>query len=221
MTERLQTRATAAIVALALVAVLGGQALADRAAPGAPDGALTGRAVGRAGFAYLTGLRQFGAAFLWNRLDPQMHDYYGGAGLGRMTFMLPSIRAIVALDPQFVEAYYVAPEILIESGHLQAGLDLAEEGVVNNPKSGLALYSYAELLFTRAKDPVAALPYAERAMAPDAVWRTDEEHFNGLAVLRSIFAKNGLAQKAAEAQAMMDRIAADPNATRDPVDADE
>jgi hypothetical protein len=221
VTEGLQARVTAAIAVLALIAVLGGQTLADVAAPDVPNGALTGRAIGRAGFAYLTGLRQFGAALLWNRLEPQMHDYYGGAGLGKMTFMLPSIKAIVTLDPQFVEAYYVGPEILIDDGHLQAGLDLAREGAVNNPKSGIALVSYSELLLTRAKDATEALPFAERAMASDVVWRTDEEEWDAMAILRVVFEKNGLPGMAANAQAIMDRISADPNATMNPVEPDE
>lgn len=221
MTEGIRARATAAIVVLALVAVLGGQALADVEAPSAPSGALTGQALGRAGFAYLTGLRQFGAALLWNRLEPQMHDYYGDVGLGKMTFMLPSIKAIVTLDPQFVEAYYVGPEILIEHGDLQAGLALAEEGAQNNPESGIALASYSELLLTRAKDATAALPFAERAMASDIVWRSDEEEWDAMAVLSAVFEKNGLPARAAEAQAIMDRISADPNATMNPVEPDE
>jgi len=233
VTERLQTRATAAIVVVALLVVLGGQALADTAAPEAPNSALTGQAMGRAGFAYLTGLRKFAAAFLWNRLEPQMHEYYGGTGLGKMTFMLPNIKAIVTLDPQFVEAYYVAPEILIESGtqpgvsaaeaaaRLKSGLDLAKEGVANNPKSGIALTSYSELLLTRAKETTAALPYALRAMASDIVWRTDEEKWDSMAILRVVFTKNNLPDLAAGAQAIMDGIDANPNATMNPVDPNE
>jgi tetratricopeptide (TPR) repeat protein len=221
VTEGLRARATAAIVVLALVAILGGQALADRVAPDVPNGALTGQALGRAGFAYLTGLRQFGAALLWNRLEPQMHDYYGRVGLGKMGFMLPSVRAIVMLDPQFAQAYYVAPEILIDSGQLQAGMDLAKEGVENNPRSGLLLASYAELLLTRSKDATAALAYAERTLAPDTVWHTDEEQWDAMANMRAVFERNGLPGMVAEAQAIMDAIDADPNATMDPVEPGE
>jgi tetratricopeptide (TPR) repeat protein len=220
VTERFNGRIIAAIVVLAMVAALGGQALADRAAPDVPNGALTGRALGRAGFAYLTGLRQFGAALLWNRLEPQMHEYYGGHGLGKMTFMLPNIKAIVTLDPQFVEGYYVAPEILIESGHLQEGLALAKEGVANNPKSEILLVSCAELLYTRGKDLQAAVPYAERAFAADAVWRWDDEKWQGMAILRDIFKKAGQTDNAARAQAIMDAIDADPNATKQPTESD-
>jgi hypothetical protein len=232
VTERRNTVSAVLAVVLALVLVLGGQALADMAAPDVPNGALTGQAMGRAGFAYLTGLRQFGAALLWNRLEPQMHEYYGGHGLGKMGFMLPSIKAIVTLDPQFVEAYYVAPEILIESGQqpgvsseeaavrLQAGLDLAKEGADNNPKSGIALSSYAELLYTRGKDLQAALPYAVVALQPDVVWRTDEEQWDQYALLRSIFQKDGDWVRVHEVQAVMDTISANPNATKDAVDSD-
>lgn len=232
MTGRRAVLPAALAVLVALAIVVSGQSLADAAAPEVPNGALTGQAVGRAGFAYLTGLRKFGAAALWNRLDPQMHEYYGATGLGRMVFMLPNVKAIVTLDPQFVEAYHVAPVILIDSGkepgvsaaeaeaRLKTGLDLAREGVTNNPKSGVLLVSYAELLFTRAKDLTAALPYADRAFAPDVVWRTDEEHWNALALMRAIFTKAGDTTKAAAAQAIMTRIENDPNATMNAVDDD-
>lgn len=232
MTPRLRTPLAVLAVVLCLALVLGGQALADAAAPSTPNGALTGQAVGRASFAYLTGLRKFAAALLWNRLQPQMHEYYGETGLGKMVFMLPNVKAIVTLDPQFVEAYYVAPEILIESGQepgipaaeakrrLQVALDLAKEGVVNNPKSGLMLVSYAELLFTRGKDLRAALPYARAALASDIVWRTDEEQWDEFAILRAIFRKDGDTVRVAQVQAVMDAITADPNATMNAPDVD-
>ena len=230
--DRRRAFAAAVSVALALALVLGGQALADATAPDVPNGALTEQVMGRAGFAYLTGLRQFGASLLWNRLEPQMHEYYGRAGLGKMGFMLPSIKAIVTLDPQFVEAYYVAPEILIESGQepgisseeaatrMQTGLDLAKEGVSNNPKSGVLLQSYAELLFTRAKDLTAALPYALAALKSDVVWRTDEEKWDSYAILRDIFMKADDWVRVAEVKAVMKAIDADPNATMNKTDGD-
>ncbi|HEY5432252.1 MAG TPA: hypothetical protein VIL06_02455 [Coriobacteriia bacterium] len=233
MTDRRHITAAALAIGLALVLVVGGQALADVAAPDVPNGALTGQAMGRAGFAYLTGLRQFAAALLWNRLEPQMHEYYGGAGLGKMGFMLPSIKAIVSLDPQFVEAYYVAPEILIDSGQqpgvtpdeaaarLQAGLDLAKEGAENNPKSGIALSSYAELLFTRGKDLPAALPYALASLKPDVIWRTDEEQWDQYALLRDIFTVDGDWVRVHEVQAVMSAIDANPNATMNKSDEDQ
>lgn len=226
----MRTQLAVAAVVVALALVLGGQAAADATAPATPNGALTGQAMGRAGFAYLTGLRKFAAALLWNRLEPQMHEFYGGVGLGKMVFMLPNIKAIVTLDPNFVEAYYVAPEILIDSGNepgisaaekakrLKAGLDLAKEGTVNNPKSGIALSSYAQLLFTYGKDLQGALPYAVSSLAPGIIWRTDEEQWDQYAVLKAIFKKAGDTARVAEVQAVQDRIAADPNATMNPTE---
>lgn len=231
MTERRRIATAIAAVVLSLALVLGGQSLADAVAPSAPNGALTGQAVGRAGFAYLTGLRQFAAALIWNRLDPQMHQYYGGhIGLGHMTFMLPNIKVITILDPQFIEGYYVAPEILIESATLpgisaaeakariQSGLDLAKEGVTNNPKSGILLTSYAQYLWTTAHDLKAAVPYAERAMASDIVWRWDDEQWDSMSVLRDIFLKAGLPDQAAAADAVKKAIDAKPNPTSQPQD---
>jgi hypothetical protein len=233
VTARTRAGAVAVSLGLSLALILGGQSLADAAAPSVPNGALTGAAVGRAGFAYLTGLRKFAAALLWNRLDPQMHEYYGGhAGLGRMVFMLPNIKVITMLDPQFVEGYYVAPEILIDSGllpgsppqlsaeRLKAGLDLAREGAANNPNSGILLESCAELLWTRGKDLKAAVPYAERAMDPGVVWRTDEEEWDAMAVLGDIFAKSGDTARAAQARAVQAAIDANPNATKNAADGD-
>ncbi len=62
-------------VALLLVALIGGQALASATAP--PGGvAATGRVIGQTSFAYLGGLRTFAAAVLWNRLEPLFDGYY-------------------------------------------------------------------------------------------------------------------------------------------------
>lgn len=234
MTSNRHASVATAAVLLALALVLGGQSLADATARNAPNGALTGQAVGRAGFAYLTGLRKFAAALLWNRLDPQMHKYYGGdIGLGKMTFLLPNMKAIVSLDPQFVDAYYVAPEVLIDSGlepgvttaeaarRLRAGLDLAAEGVAKNPKSGLLLTSCAQLLATYGKDFKDALVYADASLAPDVIWRTDEEQWDQFALMRAIFRKAGDTAREAQVNAVMAAIDANPNATKNPVDHDE
>jgi hypothetical protein len=232
VTEGRRIPAAIAAVALALALVLGGQYVADATAPSVPNAALTGQAVGRAGFAYLTGLRKFGAALLWNRLEPQMHKYYR-EGLQNLTFMLPSIKAIVTLDPQFIDAYYVAPGILIEYGKkpgttpaqaasdLKAGLDLAKEGVLNNPKSGILLTSYAQLLWTNGKALKAALPYAEASLAKDVVWRSDEEQWDQFALIRDLFAKAGDTAREAQVKAVMAAIDANPNATKIVTDGDE
>jgi hypothetical protein len=230
VSERPRTWPAIVAVLLAVALVLGGQALADADAPSVPNGALTGQAVGRAGFAYLTGLREFAAALLWNRLEQQMHEYYGGdaAGLGRYTFMLPSIKIITILDPQFIEGYYVAPLILIVNGQLPGtpasvarqrtadGLALAKEGVTNNPKSGVLLASYAQILLTVEKNVPAALAIADRGMAKDIVWRYDDEEFDSMAIFAAVFHKAGEPQKEAAANAIKAAISANPHATTQP-----
>lgn len=221
--------ALAVVVALALVCA--GQTLADEIAPASPNGALTGQAMGRAGFAYLTGLRQFLAALLWNRLDPQMHAFYGGhVGLGHMVFMLPNIKVITMLDPQFIEAYYVAPEILIQSSsyenlspaqsrqRLRTALALAKEGVDNNPNSGVLITSYVQFLWADGNDPRTALRYAERAMRPGIVWRWDDEEWDSMAILKDLFLKEGRPDLAAKAEAIRSAISANPNSTSQPQD---
>jgi hypothetical protein len=228
VSERTRLWLATLVVVAALTVVLAGQSLADRAAPEVPNGVVTGQVMGRAGFAYLTGLRVFVADLLWNRLDPLMDTYYRAHyGLGHMTFMLPSVEVITMLDPQLIDAYYVAPEILIENGRLpgsspqeakarlQTALELAKEGVINNPKSGLLLQSYAQLLWTYGKDLKAALPYAERAMQKGVVWRTDEEEWDSMAILADIFKKAGMPEQAAAAQAVKTEIDNNPNATMD------
>lgn len=232
MIQRHRTVVALAAVGLLLGLTVCGQALADATAPEAPNGALTGKAMGRAGFAYLTGLRQFGAVLLWNRLDPQMHEYYGGHGLGKMVFMLPNVKVITMLDPQFVEAYYVAPEILIDSGNepgisakekarrLKVGLDLAREGVTNNPKSGILLASYAQLLWTDGKDLPGALKLAKRGMADDIVWRWDDEEWESMAVFEAVFKKSGETALARQAQAVRDALDAKPVKNYRPQDTD-
>jgi predicted nucleic acid-binding protein len=143
--------------------------------------------------------------------------------------MLPSIKAVVTLDPQFVQAYYVAPGILIDSGTVagvsardaaaraKVGLELAAEGARNNPRSGLLLVSYAQLLFAANKDDARALQFAKSALAPGVIWRNDEEQWNMYAQVRGILRFHGLTQGAAQVQAAMDAISANPHATTETV----
>src|SRR5450759_477437 len=124
----------AAIAAL-LVTILVGQAATDALAP--VGRAPSGRSVGRASFAFLGGLRTFAAAVLWNRLDPQKDTYFQNLPFNKLVFMLPTIRIVVALDPQFEQPYFVAGLLLARDGHKAEGLRLARDGVAANPDSGL------------------------------------------------------------------------------------
>jgi hypothetical protein len=209
-------RRSAPVVAvlLALALLLGGQALGDSVAAG-ESGVATGSAAGRAGFAYLTGLRVFAADLIWNRLDP-LGDRYYGHGLSKYRFMIPNILVITWLDPQFIDAYYVGPEILAEDRETTRALAMAREGIANNPRSGELMGSIAELLIAHTKQYELAASYADRAMRTDTLWRNDDEHYDSLAIFAVAYKLAGMPEKAAEASRQQKALGAKPGFTSQP-----
>lgn len=174
------------IAALALVGVLlAGQAATDALVPAGRSS--TGRSLGRTSMAFLSGLRTFGAELLWNRLDPQFHEYYSGKPLAMQTFIMPTIWMVVTLDPQFIQAYYLAPYVLMKSGHVDEGWSLAREGVRNNPTSGVLLGSYAELLLVVKKDPRAAAKESDLMLAKGVYWSSPLEEWQALTTARDAY----------------------------------
>ncbi|MDZ4063912.1 MAG: hypothetical protein U1E22_04510, partial [Coriobacteriia bacterium] len=114
------------LVAFALVAILlVGQAGTDISMPTRTP---AGRELGRAGFAYLSGLRVFAAYVLWNRIEPVFHGYYEGVALDQQTYALPTVNLVLALDPQFEDGYYTVAWILAQRGDVSGGLELAKRG---------------------------------------------------------------------------------------------
>lgn len=193
MQRLLTDKRLAALAVVVLLAVaLAGQSVADGYVR-ADRSTAAGRVIGHAGFAYLTGLRTFVAAVLWNRLDKQFDTYY--SSLDRSTFLLPTIRAVVALDPQFVQAYYVGEYLVARKGKVSDGLVLAEEGMRNNPDSGLLRVSYAQMLWLFGKQPAKAAAVALPAF--DEKWANDAEKFQGYRIMASLFKA---AKKPAEEQ---------------------
>lgn len=179
----------AAVVVVLLIGVLlGAQALANANAP-AGGVAATGRLIGQTGFAYLGGLRTFVAAVLWNRLDPQFDEYYQGGFDKQFAVFLPTIRLIIALDPQFEQAYYVTSYWLERTGRVQQAMDLAKEGLAKNPTSGLLTANLAQLLFIHAKDTNKAqlLELATRGISPEVKWANSDDQFEGYGIFRAIF----------------------------------
>jgi hypothetical protein len=175
-------------IAALLIALLATQALADASAP--PAGrAPTGRSLGRAGFAYLTGIRTFAAAALWSRIEPIEHGYYEGRSLRQQVWAVPTGSLVVALDPQFVQAYYVMPWILYRRGETSTAMGLALEGVRNNPRSGLMHAAYGGMLASITRDIPAALAQARLALASD--WVDVQDKFDGYTNIRLIFEKAG------------------------------
>jgi len=208
---------TAVVAVLLAAALLGGQAVVD--AHARTTASRVGATVGRAGFAYLTGLRRFAAIILWNRVDPQYHGYYEGQPVKDLHFMLPSMYVITALDPQFIQPFYVTPWILVENGRLAEGIALAKRGADDNPRSGLLHSSLAQIYYVKTKDLRAAVAQADRAMAADQVWADATEQWQGIRVLRDIYVSAGLPEKAAETDRITKIIETDLGAApgfRDP-----
>jgi tetratricopeptide (TPR) repeat protein len=182
-------------VCVLLAAVLGGQAVADSRVP-ARAGAASGAAIGRAGFAYLTGLRRFAALLIWNRLEPQFHGYYSTLALKDERFLLPNMRIVTLLDPQFIQSYYMVPWILVDNGKLAEAMDIAREGVANNPDSGLLHTSLAQLMYLKTQDLNGAVAQADLAMRPDQVWADATEQWQSMKILIDIYTKAGEPAKA-------------------------
>lgn len=205
------TRAALIAIAAGLVLLLTAQGLAPVVMPQRGVGARTEATLGSAGFAYLTGFRVFAAALLWNRLEPTMHEYYGGRTLAAQTFMVPAIRMVTWLNPQYPQAYYVGQWIVAKNGHVDEALALTADGVRDNPRSGLLLASQAQMLYLYGH-----LAGAERAataaVAPGVKWSDALEEWEQLGELLPIFRKSG--DTAASAYVEARRKALDAEATR-------
>lgn len=179
------------LVGLLLVALLiTAQFATDRMAVGA-DSVETGQAMGRATFAYLSGLRIFVAQVLWNRIEPLFHEYYEGVPLREQMYMLPTLNAVNLLDPQFTQPYYIAPWILARQGEVSSALEVAERGVTNNPDSGQLRTSYAQVSAIYGEDIDLALEQARIAASDRMIWLDDIEKHDSYQVLRSIHKQAG------------------------------
>ena len=178
-----------ALVAVALLAtILAAQALAAFSAPAGAT-VSTGTMLGQTGFEYLGGLRKFAAAALWNRLEPQFHEYSNGKSIDQRLEFLPTMRLVQILDPQFEQAYYVSAFVLARLGRIPQALDVAREGIAHNPKAGLMRTNYAQILLMQ--DKVKNLPemlnQARAGTEPDVTWANADDQYEGYAVFATIF----------------------------------
>lgn len=204
MSVRRETRMSLAIIAVCLALVLGGQAVGDRVLSAPSDA--TGAAVGRAGLSYLTGIRRYAGAILWNRIDPLLHTYYEGVPLDQQRYMLSTIAAVEWLDPTFDQPYYVGAWILARNDRLDDGLAMAREGIARIPDSGTLHLSYAQMLYTMADDTPGAVAQALLAIGPDMRWTDDVEKLNGYAALAKILEAGGATDVLPKVQAEIDRL---------------
>lgn len=147
----------------------------------------TARSLGRAGFAYLGGIRTFAAALLWNRLDPQYHEYYEGKPLSQQDFYFPTFRLVIALDPQFEQAYYEAAFRVYQHGKKKTGLDIARQGIENNPDSGLLRANLVQLLILN-RDPQDLEEAVKQArIGVGKEYRTLQDQYESFAIFRAAF----------------------------------
>ncbi len=193
--------------ALLLVVVVAQNAAASLAPTG--TSAQTGRMIGRAGFAYLSGIRTFAAAVLWNRLDPQFDAYYHDKQLSENTQLLPAFRLIQALDPQFIQPYYDGAWIIARHGDRKTAFDLAREGIAENPESGLLRSSYIQLMFLDDKERHRdeAVAQADAGTNESMFWNDDAEKLEGYAVFAAAYRVAGLRDKADAARAVVTSLA--------------
>lgn len=177
-------------IALCLALLLGGQMLTDAWAAefGRAD---AGELVGGATSSYLTGIRRFAAAALWNRTDPILHNYYQGVGFDDQLYLLPTIAMVQALDPQLVQPYYIGAWMLVRNDRLEEALEMAERGVRENPDAGILYVNLAQLQYLYADDLDAAVETGVRVLEHEMWWTDFEEKYNAYPALRALFAKAG------------------------------
>jgi hypothetical protein len=198
-----------------VVAIIAGQALTDAQTPtGIVTG--TGASVGRAAFSYMAGVRAFAAYQLWNRMDPIGHEYYDGMPLDQAFYVIPTMRIVTLLKPDFVPPYYVLPWVLARNGKLAEAKALALQGIADNPRSGLLLMSYAQILAVEIGDWAGAVPYADRAMRSDTYWADDTEKFQGYRIAEDVYIHVGDTPGAKAAGAVLDALAATGESSPDP-----
>lgn len=208
MTESNRRMRLVAALALCLVLALGGQALADSLVPEA-SGEATSQAVGQAASSYLTGIRRYAAAALWNRLDPLLHKYYVGVNLSDQRYMLSTIAAVQALDSSAVLSYDVGSWILVQNGRVDEGLAMARRGVENNPNAGLLRVDLAQLLELYGNDPEGAVEEGLVVLERDMEWTDLTEEHNAFGILGAIFRQAGRADLDARVQAELVRLDAE------------
>lgn len=201
---RLRTMLSALLLLIVLVC---SQLLAATVAP-EQDGYTGQRAVGRAGFAYLGGLRTFVAAVLWNRIDPLLHGYYNGVPLDDQTYMIPTLRLITALDPQFEQAYSLAVWLVFKRVGEEEGIEIARSSVEENPRSGMLRTGLAQVLLFHGDeaDEDEMRDAAEFIVSDRAVWFDDYSRFEGYAAAATVFKRLGMIEEREKALAELEKM---------------
>jgi hypothetical protein len=193
-------------VCLALVLIIGAQALAETAAPPVRQMSQA-KLIGQTGFAYLGGVRMMAAGLLWGGLDAQWHQYGTGRIVDRLD-LLPSIRIVQLLNPQLEQPYYYTSYVLAKFGRMNDALDLAREGIKNNPRSGLLRANYIQLLLMRRnkRDLPLMLEQARIGLGPNIEFVNDDDAFESLGIFSVPFQLSGDTASVNAIKAMQERM---------------
>lgn len=188
MAEQRPLISLALVVVLCVGVIIGAQGLAAAAAPSSTQLSQS-KVIGQAGFAYLGGLRMALAGLLYQRLDPQFHQYLAGKPIQDRNDLLPSIRIIQMLNPQLEQPYYYVSYILMLKGRMPDALALAKQGVQNNPESGLLRANYAQLLMVqnRTKNLPEMLRQTHAGLSQNVTFSSIDDQFESYGIFRVVY----------------------------------
>lgn len=203
----LDSRRLGLVVAALAVAVVATQAAAHAVAPQTPVTS-TGEALGKTGSAYLSGLGRFAAAVLWNRLEPQYHDYYEDVALSEQVFILPSIRMITILDPHLEQPYGLGSFVVARRGDTDIAIELARRGIEKNPQSGYLRANLAMVLMydDKVKNLPEMVELAEIGLGPDIRWSSEEDLYDGLVMFRTTYELAGNQTRVAQINGALEKL---------------
>jgi hypothetical protein len=158
--QRTAMRGALLIVVCACM-IVGAQGLASASAPPVTQLSQT-KVLGQTGFAYLAGLRLVAAGLLNRNLEIQFHQFGKAGSIKDRVDLIPATRMIQLLNPQLEQPYYYVSFVLAMRGDWKGAISLAEEGIRNNPTSGLLRANYVQMLVIQ--DRTRNLPMAVAQM---------------------------------------------------------
>jgi hypothetical protein len=166
---------------------VGAQALATASAPPVTQLSQT-KVIGESGFAYLAGLRLVAAGLLNRNLDLQFHQYGEGRDIKDRTDLLPATRLIQLLNPQLEQPYYYVSYVLAKRGDWKNAMSLAEDGIRNNPTSGLLRANYVQLLLMQDSKRNLRLAVAQMryALSREMTYSNAQDQFESYGIFRAV-----------------------------------
>jgi len=196
-------------VVLCLGLIIGAQGMAAATAPTSVQLSQS-RVIGQAGFAYLGGLRMAAAGLLYQRLDPQFHQYLTDKKIQDRVDLLPSIRIIQMLNPQLEQPYYYVSFILALKGRMADALGLAKQGVENNPTSGLLRANYVQLMMMqdRKRNLPEMLAQTKVGLGNSVTYTSLDDQYESYGIFRTTYLLAGDTQMVKTLEAEQKRLEA-------------